>query len=144
MKRTFQARLTWHSLLLLILIAGCLVHFLWVKHIVAAVVAAIFLILVIEQTLNSTYTITDDDLLIVRRGRFRPVVTLKLSDIKRATRARLLKIGGIAMVGYIHIEYANRYVSIFPLHEDVFLQILKDHGVEVDEELPGHSAGQPD
>jgi hypothetical protein len=131
MKRTFQARLTWHGLLLFLLLGGCLFHFLWIKDVVAAIVAALFLILVIEQTINSTYTITDDNLLIVRRGRFRRTVKLPLSDIKRVSRARRMKIRGVAMISYIHIEYANRYVSVFPMHEEVFLQVMRDRGVDI-------------
>jgi hypothetical protein len=144
MKRTFQARLTWHGLLLLLLLGGCLLHLLWFKHIVTAILAAVLLIVVIEQTLNSTYTITDDDLLIVRRGRFRHTVTVRLSDITRVTRARLLRIGGVAMIGYIHIEYAKRYISIFPMHEEVFLEIMKDHGVNVHEEQHKSKTDLPD
>jgi hypothetical protein len=69
----------------------------------------------------------------VRRGRFRRQVSLKLQDVKKVTRARIMKIGGIAMVGYVHIEYANRYVSIFPMHEDVFLEVMRKHGIEINE-----------
>jgi tetrahydromethanopterin S-methyltransferase subunit E len=133
MNRTFQARLTWHSLLLLLLLGGCLIYLLWMKDILPAALAAILLILVLEQTLHSTYTITADGYLIVRRGRFRRQVSLKLQDVKKVTRARIMKIGGIAMVGYVHIEYANRYVSIFPMHEDVFLEVMRKHGIEINE-----------
>lgn len=133
MNRTFQSRLTWHNLLLLLLLGGSLFYFLWVKNIVISLFAAALLILVLEQTIDTTYSITSDGTIIIRRGRFRHIVSLKASDIKRVTRMRTMRIGGVAMVGYVHIEYGNRYVSIFPAHEELFMELVKKLGIEIKE-----------
>ena len=125
MDRIFRARIAFYQYLLLIVFAATAFVFLWFKYILAAVVLVIFLLIVIEKIIHTTYTLTKDNELVIYRGRFSRKFTLPISQITALRRGHSMKIGSFSVTNYILVEYGeNRFVSVMPIKEDEFVQLI--------------------
>ena len=120
MSMTFRRKLTFTSFAG---IAVPAVAALWIlpQSGTAGVAAALFAAIASVRVLRTTYTLTDNGLLVIRRGWMSRTQTVRVSDIVRAEKAG----GGIRLAGYIRIEYgAERLLSIQPDKADDFLAEL--------------------
>ena len=70
MNRIFHARIAWYQYFLLIVLGANAFGFLWCKYILLAVFMMLLLIVVIEQVIHTTYTVTPEGELILSYGRF--------------------------------------------------------------------------
>lgn len=121
MSMTFRRKLTFTSFAG---IAVPAVAALWLlpQSGTAGVAAALFAAIASVRVLRTTYTLTDNGLLVIRRGWMSRTQTVRVSDIVRAEKAG----GGIRLTGYILIEYgAERLLSIQPDKADDFLAELR-------------------
>ena len=70
MNRIFHARIAWYQYFLLVVLTVNAVGALWCKYILVAVLFMLMLIVVIEQIIHTTYTLTTNgDLEVSRAGR---------------------------------------------------------------------------
>lgn len=68
MNRIFHARIAWYQYFLLVVLTVNAVGALWCKYILVAVLFMLMLIVVIEQIIHTTYTLTTNGDLEVSRG----------------------------------------------------------------------------
>ena len=81
MNRIFHARIAWYQYFLLVVLTVNAVGALWCKYILVAVLFMLMLIVVIEQIIHTTYTLTTNGDLEVSRGRFIRKKIIPLSEI---------------------------------------------------------------
>ncbi len=125
MDRIFHARTAWYQYLLLILLTVNTVYFLWIRSIGIAVVSMLLLVVLIEQIIHTTYTLTTEGRLKVHSGRFRRGKEVALSQICRITPVRKLTIGGYSPVRYLWVECKDgSHLSLIPLKEEEFLACI--------------------
>ncbi|MCD8079748.1 MAG: PH domain-containing protein [Bacteroides sp.] len=125
MDRIFHARTAWYQYLLLILLTVNTVYFLWIRSIGIAVVLVLLLVVLIEQIIHTTYTLTTEGRLNVHYGRFRREKEVTLSQIRRITPVRKLTVGRYSLVRYLLVEYKDGSpLSLIPRNEEEFLKCI--------------------
>jgi len=126
MNRIFHVRIAWYQYLYLILLGALSFFLLWDKSIILAAICMIMLVLLIERFIHTTYTITADGQLILSSGRFSKAKTIWLKDIISVERRNSVKIGSFSVLRYVMIGYgAGRYLSVLPLKEQEFIDLLE-------------------
>lgn len=126
MNRIFHARIAWYQYFLLIMLAINAFATLWGKHIILAVLIMFLLIVVIEQVIHTTYTITPEGDLIIYSGRFIRKKTIPLKEITGVRKVHSMKFGRFSVTNYILIEYGKgKFVSTLPVKEQEFMELLE-------------------
>lgn len=122
MKRTFQHRVTVFSVAWVLLLAAVALFFFWKCTPSAALVAVLVLVVdvwVMERLIHTTYVFTDDNHLLVSRGKFSKPVTIPLSDVT-VTELRHTCFG---LVSYVLIQYGAHYmVSVMTDNDEAFVR----------------------
>ena len=125
MDRIFHARTAWYQFLLLFVLGINTFFLMWCKFILPALLLALLLLVVIEQIIHTTYTITADGRLILFYGRFRRQRIIPIDSIQSVQKEELFRLGRRAVASYLLLEYGDhRFVSIMPVDEDAFLKVL--------------------
>ncbi|MCD8032540.1 MAG: PH domain-containing protein [Bacteroides sp.] len=125
MDRIFHARTAWYQYLLLILLTVNTVYFLWIRSIGIAVVLVLLLVVLIEQIIHTTHTLTTEGRLKVHYGRFRREKEVALSQIRRITPVRKLTVGSYSLVRYLLVECKDGSpLSLIPRNEEEFLKCI--------------------
>ncbi len=125
MNRVFYARIAWYQYVMLILLATTLIVFLWYKYIVPAMFLIFILVVLIEQIIHTTYTITSDNQLIISCGRFTRKKIIPIQTITHILKHNSMRIAGRSVTNYVLIEYGQRkFVSAMPIKEDEFIEQL--------------------
>ncbi len=129
--RTFQHRVTWPAVTVILLVAALAFYFLMARDTVSAALALMLICLdvaFLERAIHTSYTLTDDGLLVVDRGRFARRVAIHVCDILRMERRKAL-LGGIH---YLLIEYGPRkFVSVQTDNEQGFMdEIIRRQKLE--------------
>ena len=134
MTRTFQHRVTAISLGSIILMALVAFHFFWQRMPLAVMVGTAVVcldVMVIERVLHTTYTFTDDDRLIICRGRFAQQLTLPVDSIIRVRQQRHF----LHLVSYVLIEYGSgRVTSVQPDNPQAFIDEIRKRQKRIDKE----------
>ena len=109
--RTFQHRVTLPAVVVIVLVAAVAFSFLMSRDTVLSVVALILVcldVVIMEIVIHTSYTLTDDGMLLVDRGRFARRQAIHVCDILRME----LRKTPLCRMHYILIEYGPRkYVS---------------------------------
>ena len=128
MNRIFHARVPWYTLFFLILLAGITIWAYWEHSGVLAATTLLLMVILIERTIHTTYTITTDGELKIHRGRFTKDVTIRLTDIQRIESIHCVRIGSICLRKYLLIHHADKKVlSLIPSHEEEFVKCIKHY-----------------
>ena len=86
----------------------------------------LMLIVVIEQIIHTTYTLTTNGDLEVSRGRFIRKKVIPLSEITAVRKYHSMKFGSFSVTDYILIEYGKgKFVSVMPVKEQEFAELLE-------------------
>lgn len=98
---------------------------LWMRQPVSVIIGVLFLVLAvlfIERAIHTIYIITSDGWLRVDRGRLSGKTNVKIADIRRCTKVRLM--GGLTH--YLLIEYGDkgRLIHVQPVDEDRMKRII--------------------
>ena len=109
---------------LILLTTGCVIA-LWHKLPVFVVILMLCMVFTIERIIHTTYTLTDD-MLIVSRGRFTHRKNIPLSAIRRIEKCRIVRLGRYSLMSYLLIVYDTdeKFLSVMPVKEDEFLEKL--------------------
>lgn len=122
MKRTFQHRVTYLGVALVLLLAAVALFFFWQRTSSAAVVAMLVLcadVFIVERIIHTTYVFTDDDRLVVSHGRFSRPVVIPLADVTGTAMKRSC----FGLVRYVLVEYgASRIVSVMTENDEAFVK----------------------
>ena len=85
MIRTFRSKIQKKTMVLCVMpVAILFVCFFWYKMAIAACFSAVLFVAIIDRLLHTDYVITDDDKLLVRKGRFSKVRSYDLAAIRYA------------------------------------------------------------
>ena len=126
MNRIFHARIAWYQYFLLVVLTVNAVGALWCKYILVAVLFMLMLIVVIEQIIHTTYTLTTNGDLEVSRGRFIRKKIIPLSEITAVRKYHSMKFGRFSVTDYTLIEYGKgTFVSVMPVKEQEFAELLE-------------------
>lgn len=126
MNRIFHTRITWYQYLFLLILGVNAFAALWCKYIILAVVVMLLLIVLIEQIIHTTYTITPDGKLILYRGRFTRQQTILIEEIIAVRKVHSMKFGRFSVTEYVLIEYgSDKFASVLPAKEEEFLKLLE-------------------
>ena len=103
MNRIFHARIAWYQYFLLVVLTVNAVGALWCKYILVAVLFMLMLIVVIEQIIHTTYTLTTNGDLEVSRGRFIRKKIIPLSEITAVRKYHSMKFGRFSVTDYAEL-----------------------------------------
>lgn len=121
MTRVFHHQFTVPALCGIVLAATLTLYFFWQKMAIAGVLAAGLWVLMTERVLHTTYTLTDDELL-VSRGRLARGTAIRLETIVGCTPLSHL----FGLSHYLLITYgAGHVVSVQPQNEREFIAELQ-------------------
>lgn len=87
MNRIFHARIAMGQYLFLILIGILAVYMLWYKSPFLAAIFMLWLVVIIEKLIHTTYTVTPDGKLVLSFGRFSRSKEILMKDITSVERA---------------------------------------------------------
>lgn len=126
MNRVFHLHIAWYQYFYLVLLGVLAFFFLWDKYIIPAALCMILLVVLIERLIHTTYTITPENELIVRHGRFFSPKTLCVNECVAVQERSSVRVMGYAMMSYVLIEYApDKYVSVQPQKQREFVELLR-------------------
>jgi len=126
MDRIFHARVTFINYVALFVIGGMALWALWYKHVLIALVLVLLLIVCIEKLIHTTYTLTDDKL-VLYYGRFIKSKEVLLSEVTEIRGYKSLWNHGLL------IDYGDRkFVLLQPVKEEEFAQILMKRTKQID------------
>ena len=119
--RTFQHRVTLPAVAVIMLVAAVAFSFFMSRDTVLSVLALLLVcldVVILERVIHTSYTLTDDGMLLVDRGRFARRQTIHVCDILRME----LRTTPLCRMHYILIEYGPRkFVSIQTDNEQGFM-----------------------
>lgn len=125
MNRIFHARVPWYTLFFLFLLLVLTVWAYWERLGLVALFSLLLMVILIERTIHTTYTITTDGLLVIHRGRFSKDLTIPLIVIRRVEQLRNARFGKISLKRYLLIHYGeNKIVSLIPDNEEELMKLL--------------------
>lgn len=111
----------------LALISGLAIYMLWDKYVLPAALFMLWLIVVIEKLIHTTYTVTPDGKLKLYFGRFSRSKEILLKDVISVERASSMQIGRFAVMRYVLVKYgAGKCEVLFPVKEEEFIRLLEE------------------
>ena len=126
MNRIFHARIAMGQYLFLILIGILAVYMLWYKSPILAAIFMLWLVVIIEKLIHTTYTVTADNRLLLFFGRFSRGREILLKDITSVERTSSMRIGKFAVMRYVLVRYGEgKCVALLPVKEEEFIRLLK-------------------
>ena len=126
MNRIFHARIAMGQYLFLILIGILAVYMLWYKSPFPAAIFMLWLVVIIEKLIHTTYTVTADNRLLLFFGRFSRGREILLKDITSVERTSSMRIGKFAVMRYVLVRYGEgKCVALLPVKEEEFIRLLK-------------------
>lgn len=121
MTRTFHARVSKKVLIYCLMPSTILtVYFFWIKMPLAALVFMIFMVVIIERMIHTSYIINSGSELIIFKGRFSRVVKLRLSDIEKVEQLKSTAIFPFRRKDVVTLTLKNgsiKQISPFPADE---------------------------
>lgn len=124
MDKTFHTRIGWYNYLYLAILGIAIFCFLWYKLAIIAVLLMIFLIVLIERIIHTTYTVTTDGKLVLKFGRFIKSRTIRISTIRKIKKIKTMKISNFYVISYVLVECDQGYVAVTPIKEKEFVCLL--------------------
>ena len=113
--------MNWPELLMTVVVAGFALYFFWQRSSAMALVAFLLVcldVVMIERMVHSSYTLSDDGVLEVNKGRFSKRLRIPLEEIIRV-EVRKTPFG---LTRYVLIEHGHhRLVSIQPERPEEFV-----------------------
>lgn len=126
MNRIFHARIAWYQWMALILFAVNGMAALWCKFALVGLLLFLLLIVLIEQIIHTTYTLTADGSLEVYQGRFMRKKVIPFASLRSVRPCGSMRVGRWTVTRYVLVEYGKgNYVSLMPVKEREFLDALK-------------------
>ncbi len=147
MTRLFHAKISIGNYVLLSALLAVAIYFVWQipfdsRQVLGAIVCVVLLMMVIivERMINTTYTLTDDGMLIIHKGRFAKDIVVSVDDITEMTHSDQISLFGKGLYSSLIIETKdNGKIAIRPDNEADFVNkvnklINRNNEYEDDEE----------
>ena len=127
MNKIFHARIVVGQFLFLALISGLAIYMLWDKYILPAALFMLWLIVIIEKLIHTTYTVTPDGKLVLSFGRFSRSKEILMKDITSVERASSMQVGRFAVMRYVLVKYGEgKCAVLLPVKEEEFIRLLEE------------------
>lgn len=127
MNRIFHARIGIWQYIFLAMIAFLTVFLLWDQYALPAAIGMIWLIILIEKLIHTTYTITPDGKLMLYFGRFSRKREILIKDIVSVERGSSMQVGRFALLRYVLVKCGNgKHVALLPVKEGEFIRLLEE------------------
>ena len=127
MNRIFHARIAMGQYLFLILIGILAVYMLWYKSPFLAAIFMLWLVVIIEKLIHTTYTVTPDGKLVLSFGRFSRSKEILMKDITSVERASSMQVGRFAVMRYVLVKYGEgKCAVLLPVKEEEFIRLLEE------------------
>ena len=129
MNRIFHARIAMGQYLFLILIGILAVYMLWYKSPFPAAIFMLWLVVIIEKLIHTTYTVTPDGKLVLSFGRFSrgKEIFFLMKDITSVERASSMQVGRFAVMRYVLVKYGEgKCAVLLPVKEEEFIRLLEE------------------
>ena len=86
----------------------------------------IWLVVIVEKLIHTTYTVTPDGKLILFFGRFSRGKEILLKDIISVEQASSMQIGKFAVMRYVLVKYGGegKCAVLLPVKEEEFVRLL--------------------
>lgn len=130
MNRIFHARVPWHTFFLLLLLVIITLWFYWERSGILAVLSLLLMVVLVERSIHTTYTVTTDGMLLISRGRFSKPFSIPLLDIHRIEQVRKVRLGSYCLNSYLLLYYASstgeeKVVSLIPSNEEELVTYIQ-------------------
>ncbi len=125
MNRTFQSKVKWHQIVFLLIITGLCIYMIWIKQSILATLLSIMLIIIIEKIIHTEYTLTTDNELIIKKGRFSKKRIVNLDEIIDIEIKTSTKVGSKYLYKYILLTTKdNNYIGLTPANVESFYKTI--------------------
>ena len=130
MNRIFHARVPWHTFFLLLLLVIVTLWFYWERSGILAALSLLFMVVLVERSIHTTYTVTIDGMLLISRGRFSKPFSVPLLDIHRIEQVRKVRLGSYCLNSYLLLYYGSstgeeKVVSLIPSNEEELVTYIQ-------------------
>ena len=130
MNRIFHARVPWHTFFLLLLLVIVTLWFYWERSGILAALSLLFMVVLVERSIHTTYTVTTDGMLLISRGRFSKPFSVPLLDIHRIEQVRKVRLGSYCLNSYLLLYYGSstgeeKVVSLIPSNEEELVTYIQ-------------------
>ncbi len=123
--RLFHARIQVQHWLLLAIVLGVALYSFWYKNGILVAITFLFLVVLIERMIHTTYTLTDE-VLRLHTSRFVKDKTIPLGEIERVERISRLRLFGHDFQSFLLITYGGgKQVAVTPQNEQDFLSAVE-------------------
>jgi hypothetical protein len=135
MNKIYHQRFTLAMKMFITIVTLLAVYLFWFRsmvHAIIGLIVVVFLVLLIDRVVRTTYTITSDGRIIVDRGRFTAKIQFPINEIVKVSHLKTQ----FKLSQYILIEYgAGKTVSLQPENEKGFIDELNKRLKKEEESL---------
>ena len=127
MNRLFHAKIEWSSWALLAIVLGITLYSIWeYKNGILLCALLLFLVIIIERIIHTTYTVTSDKQLVIHTGRFSKDKVIPLSHIREVRKIESIHIMGKPLRSCVIVEYVEgKIISLIPSTPDDFIRYIE-------------------
>ena len=124
--RTYRARVQVGNWMLIAILSALTLYLIWEGNGLLIALSLLLLLLVIERTIHTEYTLNKESLT-VYNGKLSKRQVIPMDSIKRIERIRRIRIGKNALITYLLIVYGeDRTVAVMPKEEEAFIKQIMD------------------
>jgi len=107
-------------------------YLIWIKSAILATILSLFLILLIERTINTSYTFTSDKKLLINKGRFYKTKEILLNEVVAIEKLHGPRIGKFSFVTYLLIKCTDgKGIAVTPTKELEFINYMHKKRVDI-------------
>ena len=130
MNRIFHARVPWHTFFLLLLLVIIALWSYWERSGILAALSLLLMVVRVERSIHTSYTVTTDGMLLISRGRFSKMFSIPLLDIHRIEQVRRVRLGSFCLNSYLLVYYGSstgeeKVVSLIPSNEEELVTYIQ-------------------
>ena len=130
MNRIFHARVPWHTFFLLLLLLIIALWSYWERSGILAALSLLLMVVLVERSIHTSYTVTTDGMLLISRGRFSKMFSIPLLDIHRIEQVRRVRLGSFCLNSYLLVYYGSstgeeKVVSLIPSNEEELVTYIQ-------------------
>lgn len=125
MNRTFHSKVRFDQIIYLIILTAVCCYMIWIKQAIVATILGLMIIMVIERIINTEYTLTTDNKLLIKKGRYSKLKTIPLDDMLDIEIKTTTRFWSHFLLRYVLITLKNNtYVGVTPNNVDDFYKAL--------------------
>lgn len=132
MNRTFRARITAGQYLFVGLVGALTFYTLWNKYVILALLSMLLLVVLIEKLIHTTYTVNDEEDLVLYYGRFLPGKLIWAEHITNVQSVTYRIFGKYVLYHCLQVNYSGKHAKVYPVNEEEFIREMKKLAIYFD------------